>query len=360
MLLVLDNFEQVTEAAGVVAQLLSECPRLTVLATSREALHVRAEQVYPVPPLALPPAGRGRVVGGGRSVRYEAVQLFVDRARRGPPRLRADRRQRRGRRRHLPPARRPAPRDRARGGAPAAVLPRGAPGSAGRSAGAPAQRAARPARSASRRCGRRWTGATSSSSPASSGCSSCWRCSRTRRSPRSRRWPTTWARSTASALDVLDGLAGLVEKSLVRRVDVPGGEPRVAMLETIREFAADRLDQRPDSALRARRAHATYFADDGAPAARGPDRRRARGRARRAGRRRREPADRLGPLGGGTRPRAARRAGRHPADPRRCPRLVPRHRRPDARTCSPSSRPSRRRPTGSARRSPCGRASPGR
>jgi tetratricopeptide (TPR) repeat protein len=63
------------------------------------------------------------------------------------------------------------------------------------------------------------------------------------------------------ALDVLDCLAGLIEKSLVRQVDEPGGEPRVAMLETIRAFATDRLEARPDIALRTGRAHATYFAD---------------------------------------------------------------------------------------------------
>jgi tetratricopeptide (TPR) repeat protein len=63
------------------------------------------------------------------------------------------------------------------------------------------------------------------------------------------------------ALDVLNGLGGLIEKSLVRQVEVPDGEPRVAMLETIREFAADRLDQRPAFGAGARRAHATYFAD---------------------------------------------------------------------------------------------------
>ncbi len=63
------------------------------------------------------------------------------------------------------------------------------------------------------------------------------------------------------ALDVLGDLAGLAEKSLVRLTNPPGGEPRVAMLETIREFAADRLDALPDLAESARRAHATYFAD---------------------------------------------------------------------------------------------------
>jgi predicted ATPase len=63
------------------------------------------------------------------------------------------------------------------------------------------------------------------------------------------------------AADVLDGLTSLIEKSLIRQVDLPHGEPRVAMLETIREFASDRLDQRPDFAARARRAHASYYAD---------------------------------------------------------------------------------------------------
>src|SRR6266540_5142860 len=59
MLLLLDNFEQVTAAAGVTTDLLSECPQVKLLVTSREPLRVRAEHVYPVPPLALPPAGRG-------------------------------------------------------------------------------------------------------------------------------------------------------------------------------------------------------------------------------------------------------------------------------------------------------------
>jgi predicted ATPase len=51
---VLDNFEQVVGAAGQVADLLASCPELKVLVTSREVLHVRAEHEFAVPPLELP------------------------------------------------------------------------------------------------------------------------------------------------------------------------------------------------------------------------------------------------------------------------------------------------------------------
>jgi predicted ATPase len=52
MLLLFDNFEQVVDAAPDVAQLLGSCPNLNVLVTSREPLHVSGEQEYAVPPLA--------------------------------------------------------------------------------------------------------------------------------------------------------------------------------------------------------------------------------------------------------------------------------------------------------------------
>lgn len=54
MLLVLDNFEHVSAAAPLVAELLSACPQLKVLVTSRAALHVTGERVFLVPPLGLP------------------------------------------------------------------------------------------------------------------------------------------------------------------------------------------------------------------------------------------------------------------------------------------------------------------
>lgn len=51
MLLVLDNFEQLISAAPLVAELLAECPRLSILVTSRERLHLRAEQCFYTLPL---------------------------------------------------------------------------------------------------------------------------------------------------------------------------------------------------------------------------------------------------------------------------------------------------------------------
>ena len=51
-LLVLDNFEQVLDAAGDVRKLLETCPHLKILVTSREALHIRGEREVPIPPLS--------------------------------------------------------------------------------------------------------------------------------------------------------------------------------------------------------------------------------------------------------------------------------------------------------------------
>jgi predicted ATPase len=54
ILILLDNFEQVTPAAPLVTRLLEAAPRLKVLVTSRALLHLRGEYDFPVPPLGLP------------------------------------------------------------------------------------------------------------------------------------------------------------------------------------------------------------------------------------------------------------------------------------------------------------------
>lgn len=92
-LFVLDNFEQVIEAAPVVAELLRRCPNATVVATSRAALRVSGEREFPVPGLPTPPdTSRLSVVerenlppaiarpDPGSLSQYEAVRLFIARA----------------------------------------------------------------------------------------------------------------------------------------------------------------------------------------------------------------------------------------------------------------------------------------
>ena len=71
LLLVLDNFEHLIDAAGELAGLLAACPNLQLLVTSRELLRIPGEQAYPVPPLEP----------------RDATQLFIARARAADPRF---------------------------------------------------------------------------------------------------------------------------------------------------------------------------------------------------------------------------------------------------------------------------------
>lgn len=80
LLLILDNFEQVTAAAPMVTRLLGAAPRLRVLATSRTPLHVYGESEYPVPPLAVVAELRAASASVAALSQYEAVQLFIERA----------------------------------------------------------------------------------------------------------------------------------------------------------------------------------------------------------------------------------------------------------------------------------------
>ncbi|TMH13454.1 MAG: hypothetical protein E6H68_12750, partial [Betaproteobacteria bacterium] len=79
LLLVLDNCEHLPDACATLADaILGAAPESTIIATSREPLHVAGEQIYPLQSLSLPePSTDAEAVG-----RSEAVQLFVERARR--------------------------------------------------------------------------------------------------------------------------------------------------------------------------------------------------------------------------------------------------------------------------------------
>jgi predicted ATPase/transcriptional regulator with XRE-family HTH domain len=83
LLLMLDNFEQVGAAAPLLADVLAAAPRLTLLVTSRVVLRLSAEQEYLVPPLRLPDPARLPPVD--ELAQTEAVALFVQRAKASTP-----------------------------------------------------------------------------------------------------------------------------------------------------------------------------------------------------------------------------------------------------------------------------------
>ena len=93
LLLVLDNFEQVAAAAPVVADLLRAAPGIKAIVTSRAALRISGEQEYPVPGLPVPPdpshlsgldrmslPGETRLIDPATLGQYAAVRLFIERA----------------------------------------------------------------------------------------------------------------------------------------------------------------------------------------------------------------------------------------------------------------------------------------
>ena len=83
-LLVLDNFEQVLDAASDVARLVAAVPPLQVIVTSRAPLRIAVERVYAVPPLPIPEAGE---VTATSIARTPAVRLYAERASATDPRF---------------------------------------------------------------------------------------------------------------------------------------------------------------------------------------------------------------------------------------------------------------------------------
>ena len=288
LLLVLDNFEQVQDAAPFVADLLAAAPDASVLVTSRSPLHLAAEHEYPVPPLPLPdPAGPHGLETLDRS---GAVRLFVQRAQAArpdfrltaenapavaeicrlldglplalelaparikllPPQALLDR---------LRPPSSPRPALRSRG--PAPPRPPGPPhGRSPRPPRAPADpaphpglepRPAGPARAAPLRPPRRLRRGLHPGG-------------RHRGLRRSRTAYRPQSPSTSSA--------SLVDESLLRQEERPAGAEalRFQMLETVREYAAERLEQSGEGPA-VRRAHAAHYlalAEQAEPELRGP------------------------------------------------------------------------------------------
>ncbi len=78
LLLILDHFEHVLDARMVVTELIGACPHLRILVTSRAVLHLSREHLFEVPPLSLPTAWH--TLGVGALERTEATALFIERA----------------------------------------------------------------------------------------------------------------------------------------------------------------------------------------------------------------------------------------------------------------------------------------
>jgi predicted ATPase/class 3 adenylate cyclase len=250
LLLVLDNVEQVVEAASTVGRLIDAAPRLKVLATSRIPLHLTGEQEFSVPPLRLPDSAGSsdpEIVGGN-----EAVMLFVHRAAAVRPGMvltadnaatlveiavRLD---------GLPLAIELAA-SRAKALSPDTILAR-----LGTRLSIETGARDRPERQRTLRRTIEW--------------------SHDLLDPEHQLLFTRlatfrggWTLEAAEAIcgpgldpDVLDGLTTLVDHSLVRPGQARSGEPRFTMLETIREYAAERLALSGE-ANEVQRAHAAHF-----------------------------------------------------------------------------------------------------
>ena len=251
ILLVLDNLEQVTDAAGVIGQLLAGAPELRILATSRSPLHVYGEVEYPVPPLAVPDAKTAEDLD--QLAAFESVALFVERAMAVRPSFRLTRKEAAAvamicvRLDGLPLAIELAAA-RVKLLSPEAILARLENRLALLSDGARDL----PARQQTLRGAIAWSydlldeadrqlfsdmsvfigGASIEAIEAICG--------------------------PDQSRDVLDGLSSLVDKSLLRQGEAADGEPRFAMLETIREYAREQLAA-SGRAGDAQRRHAAWY-----------------------------------------------------------------------------------------------------
>ncbi|HKQ54218.1 MAG TPA: protein kinase [Pyrinomonadaceae bacterium] len=252
-LLVMDNFEQVLPSARLVSELLTHCPQLKFLVTSRAPLRLRGEREFEVPPLALP--SESELTSAHDLSRYAAIALFTERASSIRPDFALT-------------------NENARAVAEVCIRLDGLPLAIELAAArlkllSPAEMLARldnslklltggardlPARQQTMRGTIGWSydlldasekrlfrrlavfagGCTLEAAEAVCG--------------------------TALGIDVLDGLASLVDKSMLRQKEQKAGGRRFRMLETIREFGLEKLSASRE-AEEVRRQHALFFLD---------------------------------------------------------------------------------------------------
>jgi predicted ATPase/class 3 adenylate cyclase len=234
LLLVIDNSEQVIEAGPALARLVDEAPRLTILATSRAPFHISAEREYQVPPLTVPDPSRGGDLDAVRA--SEAVALFTERVAAVKPGFRLTDQnasavaQIAARLDGLPLALELAA-SRLKVLTPEALLERLDQRLSLLTGGA---RDA-PERQRTLRTTIEWS-------------HDLLGVEEQRLFARFGTFNGGWSLEAAEAIcgpglgvEVLDGLGTLLDHSIVRQGETDDGEPRFTMLETIREFAVERL-----------------------------------------------------------------------------------------------------------------------
>jgi non-specific serine/threonine protein kinase len=275
LLVVLDNFEHLLEAAPALARLLDAAPGLMLVVTSQALLHLRLEREYAVEPLAVPPPARA--LTPEQLERTPAVALFVERAREARPSfaLTAENAQAVAeicRRLDGLPLALELAAARVKLFAPQALLSKlehrlkllvgGARDLPSR------QQTMRGAISwsyelldgAERALLRRLAvfagGCTLEAAERVASCE--LRVARPEGSQDSDLATHNSHVAKRATLDVLDGLGSLVDKSLLRQREEADGEVRFPMLEIVREFALEQLEACGEAEA-ARQAHARYF-----------------------------------------------------------------------------------------------------
>ena len=253
VLLLLDNFEQVVSAGVQVTALLAACPQLKVLVTSREVLHVRGEQEFAVPPLTLPdPKHLPDLLALSQ---YEAVALFIQRAQAARPEF------------QVTNANAPAVAEICvrLDGLPLAIEL------------AAARIKLLPPQALLARLGQRLQMLTGGARDAPTRQQTLrntiqwsYQLLDTQEQRLFRRLSvfvggctleaaeTLWGALGDEAGWVLDGLASLIDKSLLQQREQEGEEPRLLMLETIREYGLEMLEA-SGKAEATRQAHAAYY-----------------------------------------------------------------------------------------------------